>query len=40
MLPATNRLNANVSGSGTILYPGNPAQVTKTVTGTGTITGV
>ena len=39
MLTATNRLNATVSGTGTILYNGDPPQVTKLVTGTGTITG-
>lgn len=39
MLTATNRLNATLSGSGTITYNGNPPHATKTVTGTGTITG-
>lgn len=37
MVTATRRLTAEVSGSGTILYRGDPAQVTRTVTGTGTI---
>ena len=36
-LTATRSLTARVSGSGTILYGGNPAHVTPTVTGTGTI---
>ena len=38
LLTATHRLNANVSGTGTILYSGNPPHVTTTVTGSGTIT--
>jgi Putative auto-transporter adhesin, head GIN domain len=38
MLTATHSLNANVSGSGTILYSGNPPHLTTTVTGSGTIT--
>jgi Putative auto-transporter adhesin, head GIN domain len=37
MLTATHRLTARVSGSGTILYGGNPPQVTQSVTGSGTI---
>jgi hypothetical protein len=37
MLTATNRLSATVSGSGTIIYGGNPAHVTQKVTGSGTI---
>jgi hypothetical protein len=37
MLTATQRLAARLSGSGTILYGGNPAHVTQTVTGSGTI---
>ena len=37
MLTATHRLDARVSGSGAILYGGDPAQVTTRVTGDGTI---
>lgn len=37
MLTATRRLDASVSGSGTIVYSGDPAHVTRTVTGAGTI---
>jgi putative autotransporter adhesin-like protein len=37
MLTATRRLTADVSGTGTVLYGGNPAQVTQRVTGTGTV---
>jgi hypothetical protein len=37
-LIATHGLNASVSGSGTILYGGNPPHLTTTVTGNGTIT--
>jgi Putative auto-transporter adhesin, head GIN domain len=37
MLTATHSLTARVSGSGTVLYGGNPAHVTQTVTGSGTI---
>jgi hypothetical protein len=36
---AINTLNASVSGSGAVLYTGNPSSVTKSVTGTGAITG-
>lgn len=36
---ATKRLDASVSGSGAILYAGNPEDVTRSVTGTGAITG-
>jgi hypothetical protein len=36
---ATKSLDASVSGSGTILYAGNPQDVTKSVTGSGAITG-
>jgi Putative auto-transporter adhesin, head GIN domain len=36
---ATRALDASVSGSGAILYAGNPPDVTKSVTGSGTITG-
>jgi hypothetical protein len=36
---ATESLDASVSGSGAVLYAGNPAKVTKSVTGTGAITG-
>ena len=38
VLTATHRLDANVSGTGTILYGGNPPHVATTVSGTGTIT--
>jgi hypothetical protein len=37
MLTATHSLTARVSGTGTILYGGNPPHVTQTVTGNGTI---
>jgi hypothetical protein len=37
-LTATHSLKASVSGTGTILYSGNPPHVTTTVSGTGTIT--
>jgi hypothetical protein len=37
MLTATRSLAASVSGNGTILYGGNPADVTQRVTGSGTI---
>ncbi len=37
MLYADQSLDAKVSGSGNIRYEGNPAQVTKSVTGSGTI---
>ena len=37
MLTATHSLTARVSGSGTILYGGNPPHVTQRVTGSGTI---
>ena len=36
---ATKSLDASVPGSGAILYAGNPQDVTKSVTGTGAITG-
>jgi Putative auto-transporter adhesin, head GIN domain len=36
---ATGSLDASVSGDGAILYAGNPQDVTKSVTGTGAITG-
>jgi putative autotransporter adhesin-like protein len=36
---ATNSLDASVSGSGAILFAGNPQDVTKSVTGTGAIAG-
>ena len=39
VLTATHSLDATISGSGTILYTGNPAQLTKSVTGSGTISG-
>ena len=35
---ATNSLEASLPGTGAILYSGNPAHVTTTVTGTGAIT--
>jgi Putative auto-transporter adhesin, head GIN domain len=39
MLTATHSLSATISGSGTIVYGGHPPQVTKSVTGSGIITG-
>ena len=36
---ATDSLAASVSGTGSILYGGKPRHVTKTVTGTGSVTG-
>jgi hypothetical protein len=36
---ATKSLDASVPGSGTITYAGNPQKVTKSVTGSGAITG-
>jgi Putative auto-transporter adhesin, head GIN domain len=39
MLNATHSLDGKISGSGSILYTGNPAQVTKSVSGSGTISG-
>ncbi|MGZ4301184.1 MAG: GIN domain-containing protein [Gaiellaceae bacterium] len=36
---ATKSLDASVPGSGTIMYAGNPQDVTKSVTGSGAITG-
>jgi Putative auto-transporter adhesin, head GIN domain len=38
-ITATKSLDASVSGSGAILYAGNPQDVTKSITGTGAITG-
>ncbi len=38
-ITATNSLDASVSGSGAILYTGNPQDVTRSVTGSGVITG-
>ena len=35
----TNTLQASVSGSGAIMYSGNPAHVTRSITGSGAITG-
>ncbi len=35
---ASETLDANISGSGTIHYDGNPAQITKSITGSGSIT--
>jgi hypothetical protein len=37
MLTATHSLTASVSGTGTVLYGGNPPHVNQTVTGSGTI---
>jgi hypothetical protein len=37
MLTATNSLTARISGTGTVLYGGNPTHVTQTVTGSGAI---
>ena len=39
VLTATRSLDASIPGSGTIVYAGNPAQVTKSVPGSGTIRG-
>jgi hypothetical protein len=39
VLTATHSLDAGISGSGTIVYTGNPTQVTKSVSGSGTISG-
>jgi Putative auto-transporter adhesin, head GIN domain len=39
-ITATESLDASVSGSGSILYAGSPQDVTKSVTGTGAITGI
>ena len=36
---ATNSLTATVSGTGSVIYVGNPRDVTKSVTGTGAIAG-
>jgi hypothetical protein len=36
---ATKRLDASIPGSGTIMYAGNPQDVTRSVTGSGTIAG-
>ena len=35
---ASQSLDANISGSGTIRYEGNPTQITKSITGSGSIT--
>ena len=37
MLTATNRLSARISGTGAILYGGNPRHVAQRVTGSGAI---
>ena len=37
MLTATHSLTARISGTGTVLYGGDPARVTRRVTGSGTI---
>jgi hypothetical protein len=39
LVNATDSLDAHVSGSGAILYTGNPAQVTRDVSGSGAIIG-
>lgn len=39
LLTATDRLDASVPGSGEIIYAGNPAHVTKSVTGSGEVMG-
>jgi hypothetical protein len=36
---ASKSLDASVPGSGTIVYAGNPHEVTKSVTGSGVVTG-
>jgi hypothetical protein len=36
---ATKSLDASIPGSGTILYAGNPQDVTKSITGSGAVTG-
>ena len=38
-ITATNSLDASISGSGAIVYMGNPQDVTRSVTGSGAITG-
>lgn len=38
MLTATHRLTARISGTGTVVYGGNPAHVAQKVTGSGTVT--
>ena len=38
-LTAAHSLEASIAGSGTILYTGNPVQVSKSVSGSGTISG-
>jgi hypothetical protein len=38
-ITATKTLDASASGSGAILYAGNPQEITQNVTGTGAITG-
>jgi hypothetical protein len=38
MLTATHRLSARISGTGTVVYGGNPAHVAEKVTGSGTVT--
>lgn len=38
MLTATHSLTAQISGSGTVIYGGNPPQVAQSVTGSGAIT--
>ena len=38
LVHATGTLQASVSGSGAVVYSDNPAQVIRTITGTGAIT--
>jgi hypothetical protein len=38
MLTATHSVTARISGTGTVLYGGNPRHVTRAITGSGTIT--
>jgi hypothetical protein len=35
---ATESLDASVPGTGTIIYAGNPLDITRNISGTGTIT--
>ena len=39
MIHVTGSLNATVSGTGSIIYTGHPESVTKTITGTGSVSG-
>lgn len=38
-ITVSDSLHASVSGSGAILYSGNPQHVTRSITGSGVITG-